>query len=332
LLEMLIQFNMTQLIDMGKAKVKLMEKAATSGSAMTSFKKLLIAGFIRLDEVMEKAFANNPSAAISVLCNIALDNMPKNIRLTAVKKLSDVAEKQPGTNAGGMAAKALEKIIVSEGQNGILDQAFEGLKKAAMAGNDQAFTSLANIALSPAVSFNKAYKAIECLTEIGMSSSGGSGKATDLLISFTQNKNASPSIRKKSVDGLTRIAASGNQSANKASDALLKLAMNPEDSTGYRALTNILSMKNTDNMDQEKLVKVIHNGARNDKMDFKTRAACLDKLIRIVEQGGEGSGKAQDSIKDLTTSTYGRIQHRAKKSLKKLNPSKENNIQLSKTF
>ncbi|MEW5820256.1 MAG: hypothetical protein AB1782_08710 [Cyanobacteriota bacterium] len=325
LLSLLIQFNLTQLVDMEKAKTNLMKNAASSGVAMVAFKKLLLAGIIRLDEVMDKLISSDPTKAITVLSILAVDNIPKEMRLSIVEKLSEVAGKQAQTNAGGLAAKALEKIIVSEGQNQILDQAFDGLKTAAMAGNQQAFTSLANIALSPVVSFNKAYKAIECLTEIGLSGSGSGGKATDLLIGFTENKNACPSIKKKSVDGLTRIVASGNQNSDKASNALLKLASNPEDSTGYRALTNILKMKNTDSMDQDKLINVLHNAARNDKMDFKTRAASLDKLSGIAENNGASSDNAKNAIEDLSQSTYGRIKHRAKRQLNKMNNQQEGN-------
>lgn len=309
------------------APAKLMNKSAHSGNAMQSFKKMLNSGQIRLGDFAEKAVSMDPTSAVKVLTKLALGNTRKDQRLTIVGILSKVATKQAGSNAGSMASKALKKIIKSEGENGVLRAAFHGLKQSAMAGNKESLTSLKDLAVDPTISTNKAFKAINCLTEIAMSGSNAGGEATDILVDVANNKKVSPNVRMKSIDGLGKVVQSGNANSGKASEALLKMAQNPENPFGKRALDNILNIQDTDKFDQTKLATVMHTAAKSKKLDNKTRGAAYNKLENIFDKQGAGAGNAKGLIIDLARNPHDQI---GRKALRKVASMNENSSTKSK--
>ncbi|MEW5820560.1 MAG: hypothetical protein AB1782_10250, partial [Cyanobacteriota bacterium] len=305
----------SQYNELQDAPAKLMNKAAHSQNAMRCFKQLLNSGKIRLEDFAERAIELDPSSAIVTLLKLALGNSRKDQRLTIVNLLSKVAKEQTGTMGGSLAAKGLKKIIKSEGQNGILKAAFNGLKESAKAGNAQSMKALKELAEDPTISMNKAFMAIECLTDIAKSSSNAGGAATDILIDVANNKKLSTKVRFKSVDGLTDIVKSGNANAGKASDALLKLARTPEDPVGNKALKNILNLQDTEKFDQNNLAKVMFGAAKNKKLGNKTRLSAYNKLEHVYDNKGAGSNMAKGLIINLARNPHDPV---GKKALHKV--------------
>lgn len=264
---------------------KLINEAATSTIAFQQLQKLLSSGTFRLDDYGRKAIELNPDSAVATLVNLSQGNKSKDQGITIANLLSEVATNRPGSSAGEEAAKGLKKIIKSEGQNSILRAAFEGLTKAAMAGNNMALQSLKDLVVDPTISKNKAMQAVEGLTKVASSGTASGGEATKILGGLARDKRLAPQIREKVVDGLTEIASSGNGNSGIASDALLDLAKIPQDPIGKKALNNIQNMKNTDMMDQGKLTDVLETAATSNKTDNslkKTAQNMLSSTINLI--------------------------------------------------
>lgn len=324
LLEMIMKSQLiseSQYSELQDAPAKMMNNAAHSEKAMMAFKRLLNSGQVRLEDFAERAVELDPTSAIVSLVKLGLSSARKDQRLSVTKILSKVAKESAGTMAGSMAAKGLKKIIKSEGENGVLREAFSGLKESAMAGNKESLKGLKDLAVDPTVSTNKAFKAIECLTEVASSSSNAGSEATDILVGVANDKKVSPKVRMKSVDGLTDVVKSGNANANKAASALVKLAQNPIDPVGNRALKNILSLDNTEKFDQNDLSKVLFGAAKNKKLDNKDRISAYNKLEQLHDRQGAGSHQAKGLILDLARTPDDQVGKRALKKVASMNES-----------
>ncbi|MEW5822647.1 MAG: hypothetical protein AB1782_20810 [Cyanobacteriota bacterium] len=264
--------------DSANLPAKLINEAASSSKAMQQLKKLISSGTFRLEDYVDKAIELDPNSAVATLVDLSQSNISKDQKLTIANTLSEVATNNPGSQAGMMAAKGLKKIIKSEGQNSILAAAFEGLTKAAMAGNNEALKSLEDLVTDPTISKNKAMKAVESLTKVASNGSASGGQATKILVGLANNKRLAPQIREKVVDGLTEIASSGNGNAALASDGLLELAKLPQDKIGKKALTNLMSLKNTGIMDQGKLTEVMKTAATSNKTDTPLKKLASNRI------------------------------------------------------
>jgi len=257
---------------------KLINDAAYSTQSMQQLEQLLSSGTIKLEDYAKQAIEKDPNSAIETLVNLSQGNIRKDQKLTIVNLLSDEAENKPGSQSGEKAAKGLQKIIKTEGQNGILRAAFEGLTKSAIAGNQQSLKSLEELVKDPTISKNKAIQAVECLSKVASHGNSTSGEATKMLAGFTRDKRLAPQIREKAVDGLTQVAESGNANASMAGDALLDLAKLPQDPVGKKALANVTSMKNKDALNQGKLNEVLETAATSNKTDHPLKKMALNFL------------------------------------------------------
>jgi hypothetical protein len=257
---------------------KLINDAAYSTQSMQQLEQLLSSGTIKLEDYAKQAIEKDPNSAIETLVNLSQGNIRKDQKLTIVNLLSDEAENKPGSQSGEKAAKGLQKIIKTEGQNGILRAAFEGLTKSAIAGNQQSLKSLEELVKDPTISKNKAIQAVECLSKVASHGNSAGGEATKMLAGFTRDKRLAPQIREKAVDGLTQVAESGNANASMAGDALLDLAKLPQDPVGKKALANVTSMKNKDALNQGKLNEVLETAATSNKTDHPLKKMALNFL------------------------------------------------------
>lgn len=316
--QLLIESQHQELTD---APAKLMNKSSHSQEAMTVFKNLLNKGSIRLEDFAERAIELDPTSAVVALTKLAVGSSDKSQTLTAVNLLSKVARESSGTMAGSKAAKGLKKVIKVHSNQQIVDAAFDGLKKASSAGNGEALKSITELAKDPTISQNKAFKAVDTLKDLATTNSPAGGQATDFLVDIATDKKVSTKVRFKSIDSLGEVAAAGNANSKKASDGLLKIARNPESAMGARALDNILSLKKTDQFDQDNLSKVLFMAAKSNRLDRKTKIAAYNKLENIFDEQAGGGGAAKKCLLSLAQRPDTEIGRRALSKAGKMNES-----------
>lgn len=239
---------------------KLIKDSAFSSAALQMVTRLANDG-MKMDNPIKQAMGSNAGKAIWGLTYLAQENIPKSARLSIAQSLSTVAKEKSGSYTGVLAAKALKSIVKSEGQNGVMEQAFEGLKNAGTAGNDFALHSLEEIANDHTVSYNKATKAVKAISGVAkdnpngpsgakavkslyrvihqqgensilraafngleQASMNGNGKSVDALGSVALNSNLSLNKAKKAIDALGNVVQSGQGQASKAFGVLNTLA------------------------------------------------------------------------------------------------------------
>lgn len=187
-----------------------------NGSSVASYylSKLFNEGKVNLEKQGDSLIKNGSKDTIKALTQLSSANIPQEARQSIAKLLGKTASKFATSEAGDLATKGLQKMIQQEGQNGVLDQAFDGLAQSAVNGNANSVNVLEKIANANTSSFNKSFKAVKALTEVSKqcpNDSIGSSAVNSLKkISTMQAGNSVGQYAKQSI----RIAAeSGNTKA-----------------------------------------------------------------------------------------------------------------------
>ncbi|MEW5821929.1 MAG: hypothetical protein AB1782_17170, partial [Cyanobacteriota bacterium] len=147
-------------------------KKSASDKAYYYLNDLINRGQLNIERDARPLMKKGGKKTIEALTILSQANIPEDARKDIAKLLSEHATTHGTSESGDLATKGLKKIIQKEGQNGVLDQAFDGLTNSAIMGNNnQSVSVLEKVANSNTSSFNKSFKAIDALTKIALHSS-----------------------------------------------------------------------------------------------------------------------------------------------------------------
>lgn len=182
-------------------------------SKMASFQlsKMMNEGKIDIDRDVKPLLKQNPKTVMKALDGLCKSNIPRKTRQKIAALMSEFAKTHATSEAGDIATNNLHNLVRQEGQNGVLDQAFEGLKGSALNGNHSAVFSLEKIANENLSSKNKASKAVNALATIAKEKPNDAvGSLAVKSLRKTASKQAGNSTGLLAKNAINQVANSGN--------------------------------------------------------------------------------------------------------------------------